>query len=108
MLAQYAPQLGREVISDHPLTEDLAWANVVLTDFSTTAIEASYAGCFLIWLVFPGFPSEIRDRLIQHGYGHKASSVEELSREFEVCRDPASRSRRILEFVCRQGAWNIE
>jgi hypothetical protein len=99
MLAQYAPQLGSEVISRNPLSDDLAWANVVLTGFSTTAIEACYAGCFLIWLVFPGFPSEIRDRLIQQGYGHKVSSVEELSQEFELCRDPATRSRLIQEFL---------
>jgi hypothetical protein len=99
MLERHVPQLGSEVISRNPLSDDLAWANVVLTGFSTTAIEACYAGCFLIWLVFPGFPSEIRDRLIQHGYGHKVDSVEELSREFELCRDPATRSRLIQEFL---------
>jgi hypothetical protein len=99
MLATHAPQLGDKVVSRKPLSDDLAWANVVLTGFSTTAIEACYAGCFLIWLVFPGFPSEIRDRLIQQGYGHKAGSIEDLRREFERCRDPAIRSRLIQEFL---------
>ena len=107
MLSQYAPHLRAEVISNRSLVQDLAWANVVITDFSTTAIESCYAGCFLVWLGLGHFPYEIREKLIENGYGHRVGCLAELSAELSLCRNPVNRSALIHEFVTAGRALSI-
>jgi hypothetical protein len=98
---QYAPHLGTAALSDHSVTEDLTWANIVLTSFSTMSMEASYASCLLIWLAMGKFRYEIRDRLAERGYGCNATSGEQLYRQLLLCRDATNRSRFITEQMAK-------
>ena len=77
--------------SRRPISEDLAWANVVITTFSTMAIEAAYADCLLIWLSFGPFRYEIREMLVENGYGRMARTKEDLSEMLAACRIPEQR-----------------
>ena len=96
---KYVPQLSSSVLSTRSVAEDLAWANILITVFSTMSIEASYAGCFLVWLVVGNFFTEVGEELVRHGYGYKATSAKQLSEMLEICRDPTKRSQLILDFV---------
>jgi hypothetical protein len=96
---QYAPYLGRAVISSRSVAEDLAWANVVITAFSTMAIEACYAGCFLIWLTVDEFRYEVRERFVAAGYGCQASSAAQFHEALLLCRDIQSRTKLIDEMM---------
>jgi hypothetical protein len=86
-----------EWFSQRPISEDLAWANVVITVFSTMAIEAAYADCLLIWLSFGPFRYEIREQLVAQGYGQKAASTQQLAEILSVCRDSVRRSQLLAE-----------
>ena len=77
--------------SRRPISEDLAWANVMITTFSTMAIEAAYADCLLIWLSFGPFRYEIRETLVENGYGRMARTKEDLSEMLAACRIPEQR-----------------
>jgi len=83
--------------SRRPISEDLAWANVVMTPFSTMAIEAAYADCLLIWLSFGPFRYEIREQLISQGYGQKAGSTQQLAEILARWRDSFSRSQSLKQ-----------
>jgi hypothetical protein len=96
---QYAPYLGRAVISSRSVAEDLAWANVVITAFSTMAIEACYAECFLIWLTVDEFRYEVRERFVAAGYGCQASSAAQFHEALLLCRDIQSRTKLIDEMM---------
>jgi hypothetical protein len=96
---KYVPKLSSSLLSTRSVAEDLAWANVLITAFSTMSIEASYAGSFLIWLVVGNFFTEVGEELVRHGYGYKASSAKHLSEMLEKCRDPNRRSQLILDFI---------
>jgi hypothetical protein len=98
MANKYVPEL-RCSLSTCSVAEDLAWANVLVTVFSTMSIEACYAECFLIWLVVGDFFTEVGEELLRYGYGHKATSSEQLAKELELCRDPAKRSHLILNLI---------
>jgi hypothetical protein len=76
-----------------PISEDLAWANVVMTPYSTMAMEAAYADCLLIWLSFGPFRYEIRETLVENGYGRMARTKEDLSEMLAACRIPEQRAR---------------
>jgi hypothetical protein len=104
---RFAPHLGKDAISNRPVAEDLAWANVVLTVSSTMAMEAAYADCLLIWLSFGPFRYEIRERLAEHGYGLMATSGEELRRILEACCDPANRAQLIDKFLSAGRAMKV-
>lgn len=96
---KHVPNLGQSLLSTYTLAEDLAWANVVVTAFSTVSIEACYAGCFLIWLVVGNFFTEVGEELVQRGFGSKATSAMQLSEILELCREPGRRSPLILDFI---------
>jgi len=83
--------------SRRPISEDLAWANVVMTPFSTMAIESAYADCLLIWLSFGPFRYEIREQLISQGYGQKAGSTQQLAELLARWRDSFSRSQSLKQ-----------
>jgi len=86
-----------QLFSRRTISEDLAWANVLITVFSTTAIEAAYADCLLTWLSFGPFRYEVREQLIARGYGRKAVSTQQLTEILSLCRDPARRSQWLAE-----------
>ena len=81
-----------QLFSRRPVSEDLAWANVVMTPFSTMAIEAAYADCLPIWLSFGPFRYEIRETLVANGYGCPATSTTQLYEALLACRDDNTRS----------------
>ena len=96
---KHVPHLSSSLLSTRSVAEDLAWANILITVFSTMSIEASYAGCFLIWLVVGNFFTEVGEELVRHGYGYKATSAKQLSEMLEKCRDPKGRSQLISDFI---------
>ena len=98
---QYAPHFGSSILSNYPVAEDLAWANILITSFSTMAMEASYAGCLLVWLAMGKLRFEVREKLTEHGYGCNATSGEQLYLQLLLCRDATNRSRFITEQMAK-------
>jgi len=102
-----APTLAASTISSHSVAEDLAWANVVLTPFSTMSMEAVYAGCLLFWLPTGGFHYEIAEELIERGYGLRVNSAGELAQQLANCRNPTARAGLIAGQTARAHALKI-
>lgn len=78
-------------VSQHPLVDDLAWANVVATAWSTMAVEAAWADACLIWLPVGSFVFGIRQQLVAAGYGIEAANAEEFAQWLGRLRDPVER-----------------
>jgi len=93
----HGSSVPEELFSRRSISEDLAWANVVVTAFSTVAIEAAYAGCFVIWLEMGKFRYEIRERLIAEGYGRKVTTADDLRVTLSACRDPVYLAERLQQ-----------
>ena len=83
----------------HPIVEDLAWANVVITVFSTMGMEAAYAECMFVWLSFGAFRYSVREELYNRGYGMLAKTQEELAAILADCRRPEKRARLTESFL---------
>ena len=82
-------------VSSRPVAEDLAWCNVLITPWSTMAVEAAYAGCALIWIAVGTFQFAVRERLIAAGYGEKAATAEGLVALLQRMADESVRARQI-------------
>lgn len=95
----YPDCLGQGAISGLTVAEDLAWANIVVTASSTMAVEAAYAGCYLIWLLCGDFRIDVQKALVAANYGGKAHSADELTKILESFRNPATRSYFIENFM---------
>ena len=87
------------LLSKRMIEEDLAWANVVITVFSTISIETAYSGCALIWLRFGEFYCEVREELCDAGYGLSVSTEDELDNKLKQLQNPEYRCSRIAEFL---------
>jgi len=81
------------------ITNDLAWSNVVITVFSTMGIESAYAGSLLIWLSFGPFRYEVRENLIDRGYGLVATDSNQLKNILTACLSADSRSHLTANFL---------
>lgn len=90
------PELGS---IRRPIAEDLAWANVVITVYSTMSMEAAYADCLLIWLSFGPFRDPVRAKLVERGYGLMANTKEQLMALLAECRNPEQRSQLTKSFL---------
>ena len=86
-----------QLFNRRAISEDLAWANVVIAMFSTMAIEAAFADCLLVWLSFGPFRYEIREQLVAQGYGQTAASTQQLAEILSLCRDSVRRSQWLAE-----------
>ncbi|MEI6070667.1 MAG: hypothetical protein WCS31_02660 [Verrucomicrobiae bacterium] len=96
-----AHSISHHSISTNSLTEDLAWANVLIVPWSTMAVEAAYAGCFLIWLVVGTFRFPVREGLIAAGFGEKATTADELISLLNRCRNRTVRSELISAMMSK-------
>ena len=94
-------------ISLHTVAEDLAWANVLITPWSTMAVEAAYAGCMLVWIAVGTFQFAARERLITAGYGEKVTTADELISLLQRCQDDAVRSQLIKAMVDKSRSLGI-
>lgn len=94
----YSLRFDDSVLSRRSIADDLAWSNVVITPFSTMAIEACYAGSVLIWITAGDFQFEVREGLIASGYGHPSATAEDLASQFFTCRDTALRKQLCRAF----------
>jgi hypothetical protein len=94
-----AHSIDSRCVSANPVSEDLAWANVLITPWSTMAVEAAYAGCVLIWIAVGTFQFDVRERLIAAGYGEKVTTAEELVSLLQRCRDDTVRGQLIKAMI---------